>query len=503
MDQIDNAIPNRDKNIKVIRNYIFNAIYQVFLIIVPLITMPYISRVLSPDGIGMYSYSFSLITYFTLASGLGIPMYAQREIAKHQDDKQIQSKIFWEMFILRSVSSGICIIINLLLCGLGIYGRYQSLMIVLTINIIAVVFDISYLFQGNEKFGIIALSNALIKAVGVAMIFVLVKTRDDLWKYVLINSLIVLFSSLCLWLRIGKHISKVKIKELKPFSHLPAVILLFLPTIVISIYTVLDKTLIGVILNNDSENGFYEQSERIVKMVITIITSISTVMMSRNATEYSKGNIENVKNNIYNTVKFVWFLGTPLMLGIIAVARNLNYWFFGPGYEPVINLMIVFSPIILALSFNNIFGVQYLIAIGKDKKFTISVVIGAVMNFILNIILIKTIGTVGAVIASVVSETSILVIQLIMVRKDFSILKMLLLGWKNIIGSLIMFVVLYLSYRNFESTIVNTILYGVTGIIIYFVLMLVLRDELLYKFLRIIINKIKSITTQKQGKKKS
>lgn len=490
MNDSINELNSEQKGKKILKNYVFNMIYQVFIIIVPLVTAPYVSRVLTANGIGAYSYAFSLITYYTLFAGLGVTMYAQREIAKKQQDRYNQSKIFWELIVLRFFSSIICLVINLLLYFLGAYGEYSSYMFVLSINIVAVILDVSFLFQGNERFGLIALINAFIKLIGVVLIFLIVKKQEDLWKYVLINSLIVFFSSFSMWFWVKRYISFIPLKEIHPFRHFKSVLLLFLPTIVISIYTVLDKTLIGLILKNDAENGYYEQAERIVKMCVTIITCIGTVMMSRNATELSKGNIDNVKNNVYFAVKFVWFLGTPLFAGIICISSNMNFWFFGDGYEPVINLMIAFSPIVLSLGFNNIFGVQYLITLGKDKQFTISVIIGAVMNLVLNIILINVIGTIGAVISSVVAETVILFIQLYIVRNDFSLKKIILLGWKNVVGAGIMFAVVYFSFRNLPSSIVNSLLIGITGLGVYVLCMFALKDELLFKIIRILSNKL-------------
>lgn len=478
-------------NKKVLKNYIFNATYQILIIIIPLITTPYVSRVLLAEGVGKYSYSLSIITYFTMFAGLGFNTYGQREIAKYQGDSEKQSKTFVEIILCRFVTTILCCTLNIVLACLGLYGDYSTLMLIFSINIIAVAFDVSFYLQGNEKFAVITVINIAIKLIGVGAIFLFVKTQEDVWKYTLINALVVILSNMALWLCLPKYFKMPSFKSLCPSKHLLPTLALFIPTVVTSVYTVLDKTLIGLILNNDAENGYYEQAEKIVKMALTIITALGTVMIPRNSNEYKRGNIEAVKSNVYFAVKFVWTLGVPLMFGLIIVSDNMNLWFFGEGYEPVADMMKIFSPIILSLGLNNVFGMQYLIPIGKENVFTISVAVGAVCNFILNIILIYTIGTVGAIIASVAAETIIMIYQLIYARKVFSIKRILLCGWKNVIAGVLMFLVLYFVAGNWESSVINTLLIILIGCVIYFVLIIALRDEFIINLIKKLFSKIK------------
>ena len=169
-------------NKQVRKNYIYNVAYQLLLIIVPLIVTPYISRKLLPNGIGMYSFSFSLITYFTIFAALGFGAYAQREIAKYRNNIDVQSKIFWEVIICRFFSVMIALAVNFLLLYLNVYGDYSILMLILSINIFAIIFDVAFVFQGNEKFSTIVLLNSLIRITGVICIFLFVKNPNDLWK---------------------------------------------------------------------------------------------------------------------------------------------------------------------------------------------------------------------------------------------------------------------------------------------------------------------------------
>ena len=221
------------KSIK--KNYILNLIYQITLVIVPLIVTPYVSRILLSDGVGKYSFSFSLITYFTLFATFGFETYAQREIAKYQDDKVNQTKAFWEINICRLIPIFLSLAVHLALFLTNVYGEYSTLMLILSINIVAVALDVAFFFQGNEEFGKLVTRNVLLKILGTILIFVFVKEKSDLGIYTLINSLIILFSNVSLWPALKKKLTKVSFKGLKPLSHLKGSFLLLIPALAISL----------------------------------------------------------------------------------------------------------------------------------------------------------------------------------------------------------------------------------------------------------------------------
>lgn len=471
------------------KNYVYNLIYQITLLIVPIIVTPYISRVLLADGVGQYSFSYSIITYFTIFASLGFGYYAQREIAKYQDDKHEQSKIFWEINISRLISVVISIVVNLILILSGVYGKNTQLMSLMMINIVSIAFDISFLFQGNENFGEIVVRNVLIKIIGTVLIFVFVKEKSDLWIYCLLISLCFIISNLSLWPSIIGVIEKVKVSELHPLRHMPGTLKLFIPTIATSIYAVLDKSLIGVITNSDAENGYYEQAEKISKVAITLVTCIGNVMMPRNSYEMSVGHDENVKKNIYTICHFVWLLGIPLMFGIIAVAENLVPWFLGKNFEKSIVLLQLFSILIPIIGISNTLGIQYLLPKKEDSKFTICLIIGTVVNSLLNIFLIFKMKSVGAVIASIIAEISITISMLVCVKKELSIKEMFKTIFKPLIAGIFMFLVLLFIASKLESSLVNTFILIITGCSIYSLLVVILKDNLALYVLNYFVKK--------------
>lgn len=490
----------KSKSVK--KNYVYNVIYQLFLIIVPLIVTPYISRVLTPNGVGQYSFSYSLITYFTIFGALGFGYYGQREIAKYQDDKLNQSKIFWEVILCRLIPVSIALIINIVLCCLNVYGNYNLLMWIFSINIVALAFDIAFFFQGNEQFGKLVFRNVIIKTLSIITIFVFVKKESDLWLYALINSIMLIVSNLSLWLYLPKVLCK-PMEKINPLRHLKGTIILFIPTIATSIYTVLDKTLIGILVPgtytviedgievikkySDLENGYYEQTEKLVKMAMTIITCIGTVMIPRNSNEISKGNYEQVKKNINISSRLVLLIGLPMVMGLIAVASNIVPWFFGNGYEKCINLFWILSPLIVIIGFSNVFGLQYLVPSGQDKKFTIALATGSIVNILLNLIFIKTWYSIGAAIATIVAECCVTIMMAIMVRKEVNILKVFLKSWKVIFASIIMFVFTFIISQYLISSIINSFIIALIGILIYGVLLVILREEFVIRVLKKII----------------
>lgn len=469
------------------KNYIYNMLYQLLVIIIPIITTPYIARRLGADGNGIYGYTISIVTYFILFGSLGISLYGQREIAYYQNDKEKRSSIFWELFIIRLITMLIsAILFYLIFCLNGYYAIYYR---ILLIEMLANVLDISWFFQGMEDFKKIVIRNFIIKIISVICILFFIKGPDDVNIYLLIYVLSTLFGSLSLWISIFKYIGKTNKLEFK--KHIPLIMSLFIPQIAIQIYTVVDKTMIGNMLNDMAEVGYYEQAQKISKLLLTVITSLGTVMIPRMAFTYKKKDYDKLFYYMKKTINFVWLLGCAITFGLIAVAPEFVPLFFGDGYEPVVNLLYVFSFIVLAIGINNVIGMQYLIPTKKEKYFTISVVSAAIFNFIFNIFMIKFIGTIGAAIASVLAETFIIFIQLYFIRKEFQVSYVFKIGIKYIIFGCIMLCVSQFIGSFFNGNLLKIFVKIIVGGIIYISLLLISKDCLIYELINSYINKIK------------
>ena len=465
------------------KNYIYNLIYQIIIIILPLITTPYLSRVLGAEKIGIYGYTVSIVTYFILFGSLGISMYGQREIAYVQNDKEKQSIVFWEIIILRFITLLISMIIFYFTFAFkGDYSLYYK---ILLLELFANMIDISWYFQGIEEFKKTVLRNIVVRVLSVIAIFIFIKTPEDLWKYFILYVCADVLGNLSLWKYIPKYINKVKISNLKVVKHIKPTISLFIPQVAMQIYTVLDKTMIGSILGNMTEVGYYEQSQKIVKTVLTIITSLGTVMSSRIASIYVSDKKEEINSYLKKSFNFVWFLGIPMMFGLIAIAKGIVPWFYGSGYDEVVPLIIILSPILLAIGLSNVTGTQYLVPIGKQKEFTISVTVGAIVNVILNFVLIKILNAKGAAIASVISEVFVFFIQFGFLRKELKLKDVFGTMYKYLISGIFMFVLIEILSMNMNPSIINTFIQVIVGSFIYFIMLLILRD----KFIMELINK--------------
>ncbi len=458
------------------------------LLVMPLAVAPYLSRVLKPDGVGTVSYVESIVSYFSLFAAMGIPTYGQREISYVQGDAVKRSAVFWNTKILEFCSSSVAILVYVVFALMQ--REMVTLYLILTLNLISVFWDVSWFFQGMEEFGKTVACNMVIKLLQIMYIFLFVKSKDDLPLYLMGFGLFTVLGNLSLWAYLPKLIVKVPLRELRPFRNINVVWSLFIPTIAIQIYTVLDKTMIGMITGSSAENGYYEQAIKISRMLLAVVTALGTVMVPRIGNHFSKGEMDEVQRLMYRGYRFVWFLGIPLCLGVIMVADNFVPWFFGAGYEKVIPLLRILSLLILAIGINNVTGIQYFIPTKRQNLFTLTVIIGACTNFTLNMILIHYFQSIGAAIASVAAETVIAAVQLVVVRQELTPGLVLKEGVHYFIAGAVMVLVLLPVGRCLTPSVIHTCMIVSCGVAVYFVVLLIVRDEFFFSNVKSVLRKL-------------
>lgn len=467
---------------KVIKNYLYNLGYQVLIILLPLVTTPYVSRVLGAKGIGTYGYTNSITQYFILFGCIGLNLYGQREIAYYQNDIQKRSKVFFELLLLRIITVSISIILYYFtFCQNPTYGYIFSIQI---IDVVASMFDISWLYQGMEDFKKIVLRNTLVKICGLIIIFMFVKSSADLPIYVLSYSATLLLGNLSMWMYLPKFVKKVSLKYLNIQKHLRPTIVLFLPQIATSIYTMLDKTMIGALTNNTAEVGYYEQSQKIIRMAMTIATSLGTVMLPRVANLFKEGKLDEVKESMYTSFQFISFLTFPLCFGLIGISKGFVPWFFGEGYGKVVYNLMIISPIIIIIGYSNVIGTQFLLPTGRQKEYTLSVCTGTVVNLCCNFLLIPMLLSYGAAIATVIAELSVTLVQVIATRRTFSYKHIFKLVYKYIVAAFLMLVVLLFLSNIMPVGILYTVIQMTAGCFVYFIVLIVLKDSSVYTVLK-------------------
>ena len=496
------------------KNYIYNMVYQVLILVLPLVTTPYLSRVLGAEGIGIYSYTYAIVTYFILFGSLGVAMYGQREIAYAQENVEERKRVFIEIVLFRFVTIFVSSIIYYFFFIRG--EAYQIYYQILLLELIAAAFDISWFFQGMEEFKRTVTRNVLVRVCSVSAVFLFVKNKEDLALFTLIYSIGDLLGNLSLWLYLPKYIKGVKVKNINTFRHIWPIILLFIPQIANQIYKILDTTMIGNLVQDKAETGYYEQGQKVIRLLLTVVTSLGVVMVPRMASTFASGDKKQIQSYLKMSFRFVFFLAFPIMFGIISISEAFVPVFFGAGYDKVVILINIISPILLLMGVANVLGTQYLLPTKHQKEYTISVAIGVVFNFIANYILITKYASIGASIATVLSELLVVIIQYQYMKKEVPFKELLSLAWKYFLAGILMFVVcIGIRYvLNIESiltiqenialainmnneyfiNVVSIISQMIIGALTYFIVLVILKDDYVFKF----IDKIKSRIFKKE-----
>ncbi|MET1249193.1 flippase [Sporolactobacillus sp. STCC-11] len=463
----------------IVQNFIYNLSYQILIVIVPLITTPYVSRVLKPDGVGIYSYTYTIAAVFALFVSLGISSYGQREIAYKQDLIEERSRIFWELCSIRILTVTVVSVIYLLIAAF--YKEYKVFLLLQYFLIIAEMFDISWYFRGMEDFKVVVKRNIVIKLLATVCIFVFVRTEGDVWKYVLFNSLSVLISNLILMTYVKNSIIRVNFKKLNFQRHIRGIIELFIPLIAVQIYSNLDKIMLGAIIQNNVENGYFEQARKIANLLVTVVVSLNSVMFSRIAYLYAtKKNKEEFIFLYKRILKIIWMILLPMCFGLFAISDNFVIWFFGEEYSSVSILLKISCPLIIFSAVGNFVGQQYLNPTGQQNKATVAYITAAVVNIALNVLLIPIFSSVGALLASNVAEFISCGIQIRYLKKSDYNFKLSENLYKYVISAMIMLISIYLinsilSFSPFMTSMLDIIL----GAFIYFAMLFVLRDEII------------------------
>lgn len=479
-------------NIK--KNYLFNVSYQIFALIVPLITTPYISRVLSVEGIGIYSYTYSMVRYFWLLAALGISTLGCRSIGVYQEEEEKRSLEFWNLFSLRCILS---LIMGILYISYVIFiAHNKTIALIQGIYLVGVVFDITWLFQGMEDFKKVSLKNFFIKILNVIYIFVFIKNSEDLTKYVFGLSFFTLVGNLSLWLNIKEYVCKVDFKKINPFKNLKLAIQLFIPSVATQIFSVFDKSMIGWFSNGALENGYYEQALKIVDMSLVIITTLSTVMIPRIAKEHSKNNKEKISEYLNKSFKFVLLSSIPMMIGVISIASIFIPWFFGKEYSNSISILCILSFLYIFMGINSLTGTQYLVSTNQQNKHTKFLLIGGLCNMVLNIVLIPRIHANGAAIASVVGEglVSILEITYLNKTKQYKAQNLFKCSKNYVVSGCFMAIILMMLKAFFKNNMLLVIAMILVGAGIYFMILLILKDDL-------VLNEVKKLKNKLVGRK--
>ena len=403
------------------RNLGYQTIYQILNIILPLITAPYLARVLGATQLGVFSYTTSVVAYFTLVAMLGTVNYGTRSIASVKEDKETRSRVFCEIYCLQVLSSVVAIIAYLIYVVFICKENYFVSTIQI-ITLIGALFDISWLFFGMENFKIIVTTSMVFRLATFFSILIFVKSSDDLWIYAGLMVVGVLFSQLVVCISALKYIKIVRVSLSGIWKHIKPNLLLFVPLLAMSIYHTMDKTMLGI-LSDYQQCGFYYNADKIINIPLCIINGVGTVMLPRMTTLYNQGKRREGDRVFIVSMEGVAVVSIAMAVGIAAISKEFVPLFLGEGYESCVFLIIMLSPVLIIKGLSNTTRTQYLVPLNLEGIFIKSVIAGAITNLLLNIALIPRIGAIGAVIGTLFAELISCVWQFISIKKVIDLKK--------------------------------------------------------------------------------
>jgi len=451
------------------KNFLYNSAYQLLILLIPLITTPYLSRVLGADGVGIYSYYYSIANYFVIFILLGLNNYGNRAIAKVRDNHIELSKTFWQIYCMQFILG---IAMNVLFLFYTIFlSSNQLISFTMILYVLSGILDINWFFFGIEKFKLTVIRNVLVKLATTALIFTLVKASSDVWLYCIILTGGMLVSQLVVWPYLFKEVVFVKPKIKSIFSHIKPNIFLFFTVIAVSIYKILDKIMLGSMTTTE-QVGYFESAEKLINIPVALIVSLGTVMLPRmsNLVANKKSGVED---SLFKSIIFAMFLSSSLCFGLMGVSREFVPLFFGNNFDPVVPLLLVLLPSCVFLAFANVIRTQYLLPHQMDKVYVVSAFLGAIFNVLVNFLLIPKVAALGAAVATIGSEIIVCLYQCLTVRNKLPIFNYLKISVPFVISGIGMFIILFNIVLKF-SLILSLFIKICLGVMIYFLILYLL-----------------------------
>ena len=384
-------------------NAYYNIIYRVLNLLFPLVTSTYIARILLPDGVGMVTVALNVVQYFVVFAGLGIPNYGIREIAKVRTDQEKVNKVFSELICLNAISTTICLLLYLfMIVNFEYFHEDNKLYFAVSILLIINYINIDWFYQGNEEYRFIAIRNLIVKTSSILLLIIFVKQREDYLKYTLIY---------CAALG-GNHILNIlnlkgkvnfTFSRLNITRHLKPVLILLASTIAIELYTMMDVTMLGIFCE-DAVVGYYNNASKFARVVTTLVASVGTVLLPRLSYYFTHDKLHEFSEVIKTVREVLIYVTIPAVIGMMLLSEDIICVLFGKSFQPASLTLTIMAPLVFAVVFNNFYGTQVLITLGQEKRLLYSVFVGAIVNLILNSILIPHFEHNGAAVASVLSE---------------------------------------------------------------------------------------------------
>lgn len=478
-------------NKSIAKNAIFNVLYKIMNMFFPLITTIYISHILMASGVGKVSTAQNIAQYFVLLAPMGIANYGIREIARSRNDHVNMERLFTELFSINFCSSLLCAGIYYCIILKGEYFAAERILyLVVGLPIVFNLINIEWFYQGNEEYVYIAIRSVIVKFVSLLAIVFCVKAVEDYVVYALIYALGMAGNYLFNIINLVKKGVHLNFSNLSISRHFKPIFILLCSNIAIELYTLLDTTMLGVMCTDETV-GYYTNSIKLVKIIVSLITAIGGVILPRLSYYKKQGMIQECNLLISKMTKVMLFFAIPSGLGVFLLADKLVWIMFGETFMPSVFTVRVATILIYVLGFSNLFGTQVLLTFNQEKKLLICTCVGAVSNIIMNSFLIPMFEHNGAVIASVISETIVTLMTLSFAKKHAAIKIEPNYWMKIMVASVGMSGMVLFLTQAISNALCCAISCVFCGGILYLVLGILLKNELLIELKTIVVNKFR------------
>ena len=478
------------KSIK--ENYIFSLINTISGILFPLITFPYASRIMEADGMGQIGFFTSIITYVSLFTSLGIPIYAIREIAKVRDDAEQMSLTTIEILLLHTLLVIIGYIAIAVMCmTVSKIAVDIPLFLILSASVFFTAIGCEWFYQGIEEFKYIALRGLFVRIIYVILLFSLVHTKEDILIYAGLTILGTVGNNVFNFCRLWRYV-KIKFvtyKKIRISKHILPAFKIFALNLVISLYVNLDTVMLGFLKNNYAV-GYYDGASKIARLILALIQALQTAMIPRFSYLAKEGDLTKFHQLAQKVFDYIVTISLPITIALGVLSPSLIHFFCGPSYEPAIITLEIMSPIVFMISLSGIAGLQILYPLGKESLVIWSTITGAIVNLIMCFLLIPSYSANGAAIAVLMGETSVTVSMFIYGRRYIKIERMSKHYLNCIIGTLLLFVFILLIRLAGLNDWINIFLIPLVGIIVYSIILYIMRDEFFSYLFTLICTKV-------------
>lgn len=466
------------------RNFFYQSLNRLILVLTPLITAPYIARVLGAEGIGISAYTTSVASYFTMFAMLGFYSHGRRAIARIRDDPRELNATFSNIFFFQAIISIIAIIAFIIFLVFGV-TEFRVLLALQLFLVITPLVNIRWLFTGLENIRFFTLCQVIVSILVVACVFIFVNDRSDLAAYILIMALGIFLPQALVWFHIKRYVSFVKPTWTYIKAHIKPILVLFIPVVAVSVYTVLNRIMLSVMSDN-VQLGFFVNSMKLVSIPMGFISTFNAVMLPR-MSNIIAGNKDAGKQNLTTaSMRYVMLIAFAMTFGIAAIANNFAPLFFGSEFDDVGIIVMGLCLMIPFLAFSNTLEAHYIMPHSLDKLFSGSAVLAAVLSLVANFIFIPRLGAMGAVIGVVAAESIRCIILAIYSRKALPLWTYVKNSFFFLFTGIAMFFLVYFIGELLSQSILSVIAQISIGIVFYLGLSAVylykVKDEVFHKW---------------------